>query len=90
MTQPFQVLWLFGVQVAQVHVPGVHVAGVQLAGVQCAVVQVPWPQIPPLFWQGFLDVYCDLEQALVPVQLLWVVWAAFEQVPALVQVLCVL
>ena len=85
MTQPFQVLWLFGVQVAQVHVPGVHVAGVQ-----DAVVQVPKPQIPPLFWQGFFEVYCDLLQALTPVQVLLVVSAAFEQVPALVQVLCVL
>jgi hypothetical protein len=30
-------------------------------------------------------VYCDLVQALLPVQLLWVVSPGFEQVPALVQ-----
>jgi hypothetical protein len=33
------------------------------------------------------DVYCDLEQAFCVVQLLCVVLAAFEQVPAAVQVL---
>ncbi len=56
---------------------------------RCPAVHVPKPHIPPLFWQGVLDVYCDLVQALVPVQLLWVVSPGFEQVPALVQLLWV-
>ena len=82
LTHPVQVLWLLGVHVAAVQTPGVHVAAVHTP---CD--HVPKPQVPPLFWQLFFDAYCDLEQALLPVQVLWVVSAPFEQMPAPVQVL---
>src|SRR5450631_1229133 len=87
LTHPVQVLWGLGVQLAAVQTPGVHVPTVHVPGaVQTPAVQVPKPQDPPLFWQGVFDVYCDLEQALLPVQVLGVVSAPFEQVPAAVQV----
>jgi hypothetical protein len=80
VTQPFQVLWLLGVQtplfqVAAVQVPGAH---------------VPYPQVPQLFSQLFLFVYCDFVQALFDVQVLWVVWPGLEHGGAAVQVLWVL
>jgi hypothetical protein len=55
MTQPFQVLWLFGVQVLAlqtpgVRVPAVHTPAVQVpGGVHTPAVQVAKPQAPPLF-----------------------------------------
>ena len=82
MTQPFQVLWLLGVQVAAVQTPAVHVP----------VVHVPLApgSAAQLLCNWFCDVYCDLEQALLPVQLLWVGFCAgFEHVPAPVQLLWV-
>ena len=72
-----------GFQIPTVHVPVVHVP----PAVHVPAVQVPVAQVPPFDVQLFFDVYCDLEQALLPVQLLWVVSAAFEQVPADVQLL---
>jgi hypothetical protein len=65
---------------------GVHVAAVQTPGVHVAAVHtpcdhVPKPQVPPFFWQLFCDAYCDLEQALLPVQVLWVVAATREVKP---------
>jgi hypothetical protein len=41
-TQPFQVLWLLGVQF-----PAVHTPGVQVAAVQAPTVQTPSAQVPP-------------------------------------------
>jgi hypothetical protein len=50
MTQPFQVLWLFGVQVLALQTPGVRAPAVQVpGGVHTPAVQVPKPQAPPLF-----------------------------------------
>ena len=85
MTQPFQVLWLLGVQVAAVQTPGVHAAAVQTP-------DCPGPNSPRFrHCSGKCSsiVYCDFVQALLPVQLLWVVSPGFEQVLALVQLLWV-
>ena len=103
MTQPFQVLWLLGVQVAAVQTPGVHVPLSTFRDVQTRV-QVPLAQVPPLFWQVLFVVYCDFEQALLLVQLLWFVsariragarsravfWRSRYRADAVVQVLWVL
>ena len=75
------------VVVAVLQTPPFQVPGV---AVHFAAVQLPVAQVPPFDVQEFFDVYCDLEQALLPVQLLWVVSAPFEQVPAAVQVLWLL
>jgi hypothetical protein len=70
ITQPFQVLWL---------------SGVQIAADQTPFVQVPLAQVPPAFWHEFFEEYPDLEHALLFVQLLCVVSSGFEQTAALVQ-----
>jgi len=58
-----------------------------VAADQTPDVHVPLAQVPPAFWHEFFEEYPDMEQALLPVQLLCVVSSGFEQTAAAVQLL---